>query len=220
MYNKQARDTGSTAEIIGITLVGFALLYQLVRKHKIDTVDLRVSIALQKQRNPVFRLVMAAVSWPGFPPQSRVIPLLLPLFWLARGNKRAAVFQLLAWGSGGLSSLVKRFVRRERPNHPLLRFAPARIKDTSFPSGHTLIYIGVYGFFAYLANREPDNRWKKPVTIAISGLLAAIGPSRIHLGHHWFSDVSASYLLGASYLTGLAETYNWISRRWPETRGG
>jgi membrane-associated phospholipid phosphatase len=45
------------------------------------------------------------------------------------------------------------------------------------------------------------------------GLVALVGPSRIHQGHHWFTDVSASYLLGTSYVLGLAALYRRVKAR-------
>ena len=37
--------------------------------------------------------------------------------------------------------------------------------------------------------------------------IALVGPSRIYLGHHWFTDVLASYLLGSSYVVVLSSLY-------------
>jgi membrane-associated phospholipid phosphatase len=50
----------------------------------------------------------------------------------------------------------------------------------------------------------------------VAGLLAMIalvGPSRIHQGHHWPTDVTASYLLGTSYLLGLIALYRRVKER-------
>jgi undecaprenyl-diphosphatase len=48
---------------------------------------------------------------------------------------------------------------------------------------------------------------------ALTGLIAAIGASRVYLGHHWPSDVFASYLLGSSYLAALLVAYRRL-RSW------
>jgi undecaprenyl-diphosphatase len=44
-------------------------------------------------------------------------------------------------------------------------------------------------------------------------MIALVGPSRVYLGHHWFSDVVASYLLGSSYVAVLASIYQALRRR-------
>jgi membrane-associated phospholipid phosphatase len=40
-----------------------------------------------------------------------------------------------------------------------------------------------------------------------------VGPSRVYAGHHWPTDVTASYLLGTTYLVGLAGLYRSIKAR-------
>jgi membrane-associated phospholipid phosphatase len=47
----------------------------------------------------------------------------------------------------------------------------------------------------------------------LAGLLALVGPSRIQQGHHWTTDVVASYLLGAAYLFALVEAYRATTPR-------
>jgi undecaprenyl-diphosphatase len=63
------------------------------------------------------------------------------------------------------------------------------------------------------------NRMRRAAVTFLVGLIALVGPSRIYLGHHWFTDVMASYLLGVSYLLGLMSLYRrvktrWLNRRW------
>ena len=53
---------------------------------------------------------------------------------------------------------------------------------------------------------------------ALLALLALVGPSRIYQGHHWPTDVTASYLLGTSYLVGLTALYRWARQRHREGR--
>jgi undecaprenyl-diphosphatase len=48
---------------------------------------------------------------------------------------------------------------------------------------------------------------RRSVVAALVTLIAGVGPSRIHLGHHWPTDVAASYLLGSSYLAALVLLY-------------
>ena len=58
---------------------------------------------------------MAAASWLGFPPQSRIVPpALVGGLWLARLRTESA-FLLLAWGTGFVSTVLKAIMRRPRP---------------------------------------------------------------------------------------------------------
>ena len=144
-----------------------------------------------------------------------MIPLALAAVWLILGFPIEAVFQLLAWGAAGISASVKFAVRRPRPALGDVRIAPARIGGTSFPSGHVLIYSSIYGFLAFLIDTlvRPD-RLRRAAIAALVSLVGLVGPSRIYLGHHWFTDVFASYLLGSSYLLALMAVYRKIKTRW------
>ena len=158
---------------------------------------------------------MAIVSWFGFPPQSRVLPATYAAaLWVARFRLEAA-FQLAAWGSALLSTIVKSFVRRQRPAAGKdLRVVAAPLGGSSFPSGHVLTYVGVYGWMAIMADRlVRPLLLRRLVVTALATLIVAIGPSRIHLGHHWPTDVAASYLLGSSYLAALLVAYRRLQTR-------
>jgi len=209
-----ARGRGAMA-FVALALSAFALLLTLVRRDRTHAVDLRVTRRIQRVDDPWFDRLMHAVSWPGFPPQSRVIPLLLSLAWLLLGFPIEAAFQLLAWGSGGISNLVKRAMRRPRPLPADVRVVLAKLGGSSFPSGHVLIYTGVYGFLAFLVDTlvRPQRARRAAISFLV-GLVALVGPSRIYLGHHWLTDVAASYLLGVSYLLGLMAAYRRVKTQW------
>jgi membrane-associated phospholipid phosphatase len=92
----------------------------------------------------------------------------------------------------------------ERPRPPL---ANALMHETgfSFPSGHTFMAIAFYGLITYFFYREFKNRRIIRLIIFILGILiiSAIGFSRIYLGLHWPSDILASFVSGAAWLTIL-----------------
>jgi membrane-associated phospholipid phosphatase len=217
---RRALGRGRGASIsVAIALALFAIVFWIVKRDFSRHLDLRITRRLQSIRSPMFDRVMRVVSWPGYPPQSRLIPPLLSLIWLTLGFPIEAVFQLLAWGAGGISSLVKLLMRRPRPDFENVRVAVARIGGSSFPSGHVLIYSGVYGFLAYLIETliRPD-KVRRVAVSCLAGLVALVGPSRIYLGHHWFTDGLASYLLGTSYLLGLTALYRRVKTAWLNRR--
>lgn len=205
-------------------LAGFGGLFALVRANRSLAVDVAVTIRVQRFRSRRLARLMEVTSWLGFAPQSRIIPPAIAVaLWLAR-LRMEAVFALLAWGSAFLSTMVKAMMRRPRPDHPSVQVAVAELAGTSFPSGHTLAYVGVYGYLAYLAyTLLRPAALRRSVVALLSALLALVGPSRVYAGHHWPTDVLASYFLGFSYLIGLTALYRrakaFENRKRPEPGG-
>ncbi len=194
-----------------VAMAIFAMLFGLVRTKRSAAADLAITMKFQQRRHPVLRAVMNAVSWPGFPPQSRTIPPVIAAAIALSGHPLSGLFQILAWGTGGISFTFKRIMQRPRPQQSQVAVAAARIGGTSFPSGHVLNYMGVYGFLAYLAGtRLRPGALRNAVVGGLASLLALVGPSRIYLGHHWFTDVLASYLLGLCYLLGITVIYRRV----------
>ena len=96
-----------------------------------------------------------------------------------------------------LNYVIKVIIRRDRPN--ILRLI--KIGEYSFPSGHAMISMGVYGYLIYLIYKKIKNPYIKYLGIIILSLLIIlIGISRIYLGVHYFSDVVAGYTLSLIYL--------------------
>ncbi len=209
---------GAGIGIALLCLAVFAVLFAIVRKNRSQTLDAAITIKVQGQKNKPFDRLMHVVSWPGFPPQSRLIPpSISAALWLL-GFRLEAVFQLLAWGTGGISFTVKRAMKRPRPQSSAagnaIRVVAANIGGSSFPSGHVLNYIGVYGFLTYLAHTWiRPKRIRRTIVGVLMALLALVGPSRVYLGHHWFTDVTASYMLGTTYLLALINIYRKIRIR-------
>ena len=204
---------GRTARFAAwIALAAFSAIFGLVRARRSDAIDLAVTLKLQQRDHPLLQTVMRGVSWPGFPPQSRIIPALIAAGLLVARLPLEALFMLGAWGTALVASAVKIVMRRPRPIADVdLRVVTAPLGGSSFPSGHTITYVGVYGFLAYLAHTllRPTG-WRRAIVAALVGLVALVGPSRVHQGHHWFTDVTASYLLGIAYLIGLTGLYRRI----------
>ncbi len=75
----------------------------------------------------------------------------------------------------------------------------------AFPSGHTASAVIGYGLMAWLLWQLAPKI--KPLLILIATLLAlSVGLSRIYLGVHWLTDVTAGILFGISWLALTA----WI----------
>jgi undecaprenyl-diphosphatase len=194
-----------------VSLLGFLAVLLFVRSNPRSQGDVAATLRLQRNNHPALARSMGWISWFGFRPQSLWLPFALVVTNWFRGPRLGSFFLVFAWASSLLSFFTKLVVKRPRPDDPLIRVATANIRDTSFPSGHTLHYVTFWGFVAYLAATNLRNRTLgRAIAAGITAIIGLIGPSRIYLGHHWLTDVLASYLLGLAYFSGLIALYRWL----------
>ena len=95
------------------------------------------------------------------------------------------------------NQLLKHIIRRVRPDHLRL------IKEDgfSFPSGHSMISIALYGTLIYITYKCIKKKFIKTIIIVLlTILILGIGISRIYLGVHYPSDVLGGYFLATSIL--------------------
>lgn len=182
----------------------FSTLLILVRSQRSAEADLVATMRIQRVRHPVLARAMNLVSWMGFQPQSLLLPASTILFTALFGSKRDARYLGFAWAGSLISYTTKLLIQRPRPSGEGIAVTAAKLKDTSFPSGHTLHYTVFWGFVSYLLYSRLKGTWLRfgPVGI-IGALIGLVGPSRVYLGHHWLTDVLASYSLGTGYLMSL-----------------
>jgi membrane-associated phospholipid phosphatase len=77
----------------------------------------------------------------------------------------------------------------------------AREDSLSFPSGHAMASMVVFGLLAYFFSLATTDRWLRRFAFVLSGaLIVLIGFSRMYLGVHYLSDVIGGYLLGGVWL--------------------
>ena len=103
----------------------------------------------------------------------------------------------------------KDVVNRQRPNVPWrLVVLP---KSPSFPSGHSLESMTLYGALALTVGRRLRSRWLRILALIIGlGLPLLIGFSRVYLGVHYFTDVLGGWVVGLL----LALAAGWADAHW------
>lgn len=71
----------------------------------------------------------------------------------------------------------------------------------SYPSGHSLTAMALYGFIIYLIYKSNLNKRSKLIYITLFSLfILVVGLSRIYLGVHFFTDVIGAFSFALSYL--------------------
>ncbi|MBD2450185.1 phosphatase PAP2 family protein [Nostoc sp. FACHB-152] len=167
----------------------------LLHKSGLDAVIL---LAIQKLHTPLLDRIMVGITSFGQPP----LLVLTCLVWEAsllyrQRQAQAATFGIAAVGAISLNYLLKEMFVRTRPalwDHII------NVNHYSFPSGHAMVSMVVYGLMGYtLAEEFPQ--WRKQILALTAGLILAIGFSRLYLGVHWPTDVVAGYAAGLVWLT-------------------
>lgn len=118
---------------------------------------------------------------------------------LKRRIAHAALLGAALVGGEGLNMALKAAFERPRPSfsEPL-----ATAAGYSFPSGHAMVALAVYGALAFVtATSVKSRRAQMLIPVAAAVLVLAIGFSRLYLGVHYVSDVLAAYGAGLAWLT-------------------
>ncbi len=132
------------------------------------------------------------------------MPILAVVAILILSLRRKSWTPAILIASAGIGSLLmtiagKDIIGRVRP--PLVDAVPPYEYSPSFPSGHTLNAVVVAGVVAYLIILRRRTTHGRVITVTVAAVFAlTIGISRVFLGHHWFTDVLAAWVLGAAWL--------------------
>lgn len=93
-----------------------------------------------------------------------------------------------------LNRVIKHLIQRPRPDDIMHLVSEGGF---SFPSGHSITSMFVYGMLIYLVRSHVKNRQLADVlTVLLCIPLIGVGLSRIYLGVHYPTDVLAGWFLG------------------------
>lgn len=192
----------SVVRLVGIAVAagamwGFATLAQEVLSQETYAFDKSILLELRKLHAPLLDRIMLGFTFLGEPNLLLAICVSLGIVLLARKHRsEAATIAIAGSGAVGLNILLKQLFARARPQ---LWEHAVNVRFYSFPSGHAMVSMVMYGVFGYfLAARFPKQKWSiYSLTIV---LIAVIGFSRLYLGVHWPTDIIAGYTAGLLWL--------------------
>ncbi len=163
------------------------------------TLDLAVSV-----RTPAGeRWVTAFTNLGGTIPMT-FSTLILTAAMFVRWRRRSIALMMVIAAAGSLifTGVSKTVVGRARP--PLALAVPPYEYAPSFPSGHTLNSTVIALMAAYLAWWLSGNLWVRIISPLLGVVwAAAMGLSRVYLGHHWLTDVIFAWMIGLAWLAVL-----------------
>lgn len=183
-----------------VTIPFGLLLDQVVREGPLTEVDTWAAEHLHElvRDSPATVDALEIVSFLGKPLWFYVICIPTVVFLLRRRHLHLAVFLGSSALVGGLiDTVIKVVVDRDRP---LLEDPVASAFNQSFPSGHSMMSLVIYGALLLIFLPVIPRSWRRAAYIGYGVLIVAIGLSRLALGVHYISDVLGGWVLGAAWL--------------------
>jgi len=185
--------------LIGAAWIFGAIAEDVVTSDRLTVLDSDVAQWLHRHATPLLTRAMLVStdlhSTMAIGAYTAVIVLVLAL---ERSWRRLTLVVVAVGGGLALNVLMKLAFHRARPlfDDPLLTLA-----TYSFPSGHvagsTIFYgLGVLWVFA----RTARPLWRALALIGAALMIAVVAFSRLYLGVHYLSDVSAAFAEGVAWL--------------------
>jgi undecaprenyl-diphosphatase len=221
------------AILYALVFLGIILVSYFASQHDRFPGDLEIAQGVQKISSSLFDNIMYTITVSGAKtPALGLVFLCIAALWVFR-YRLEAVFVALVPVFDLSHYVFNWFVNRPIPTNDLVRvwdasdwldIAPGSIphylvfwggtRTESFPSGHVLHSVLLFGFLFYLVSTQVKRRFTRiALQILFIFLILASGLARIYLGIHWFSDVVGGYLIGGLLLAILIVGYKKC-RRW------
>jgi undecaprenyl-diphosphatase len=204
-----ARHVSNAYTVFGIFLLSGALVAVLctwafseiaeqVRAGATQTFDVAVMSWIGAHRSPGLQTAMLEITALGTGTVVTMIVLIAAMFmWLNRHRHSAILLIVATLGGMVLDNLLKIGFNRPRPQ--VFEWGTYAV-SSSFPSGHAMSSVIVYGTVAYLAARLQQNVASRILTMSTALLIiVAICSSRLYLGVHYPSDVVAGVVIGLAW---------------------
>ena len=183
--------------LCGVLVVAFLAILISILIDRTMFIDKFIMGIMPNFRSDLLTKVVKLVTLFG---ESKIILVLVVLiagiFYITKHRADAYMMCLNLVNIVILNKGIKYLVQRPRPANMMI------FEDGySFPSGHSMLSIGVYGFLMYLIYKSKlDKKYKITSMILLSIIIVLTGLSRMYLGVHYPSDVIGGFLITGAYL--------------------
>ncbi len=187
--------------IIGL-IISFILVLLFVISNNSKSFDMAIYNFIISFRNNFLDSYFKFIT--TFGNTNMVSCVLIILILLFRDNK-SLVISISTFSCVSINFIIKHLIRRKRPSVVHL----IKQGGYSFPSGHAMISICLYGYLLYLVNKNIKNKYLRIfLNIFLIIFILSIGISRIYVGVHFATDIIAGYILGILVLYEVVKLTN------------
>jgi undecaprenyl-diphosphatase len=187
--------------VLGATILASEVYDEVVDSEGLAALDRPVLDAAVASRTPASEEWVTRFTDLGGTVGMPVIAVLVVVVLAVRRRSWLPVvlMGIAAAGSVAITVLGKDLAGRARP--PVALAVPPLETSPSFPSGHTLnatVVLGVSAYLVMLGRKHLRSRLLVGSVVVV--FVVGMGLSRVWLGHHWLTDVTAGWLVGLAWL--------------------
>lgn len=192
-----------------VTTSGLVMLHDEILNASFEQRDQSIQNWAHGFATPTLTELMRGLSWIGSPiVLVPTITLAVALMWKLRRKDDSLLVAAAALGGVALDEVMKWHFKRLRPDVP---WAFVHEHSFSFPSGHSVMAIVMYGVIVYRTQNRLRSKWARAaLMVGAIVMVAGIGFSRVYLGAHYPSDVAGGYFVGAVWLAAVIGSDQWI----------
>ncbi|MEK3917801.1 phosphatase PAP2 family protein [Paenibacillus sp. FSL H7-0331] len=196
-----------------LLIIGFGVLAFIANQYPLNSFDLKLAGNIQSFEHPALTKFMELFTTIGSTKVCIILAVLVMLFlYFVLGHRIELIFFIGALGGSAVANqILKAIFHRERPSVYRL------IEETgySFPSGHSMGALALYGALAFLLWRHTSTRLGRGLLIVLSSfMIVMICISRVYLGVHYPTDIIGALMVSGFWLTLMI----WIFQSYMENR--
>jgi membrane-associated phospholipid phosphatase len=194
-----------------IVMLLMAKIHEEIAQPFLEHVDQYLLQTIHAHDTPALTCLAFTLTFIGSP--GALVPGVLIaaiLLWVRRLRHDAVLLAVAIGGAALIDTMLKLYFRRIRPTVP---WALVTEHSFSFPSGHSVGAVVLYGTITYLVWSHLHKVAQRAAVIGSALLLiAGIGLSRVYIGVHYPTDVAAGYLVGLLWLLTLIGSNEYLNR--------
>jgi undecaprenyl-diphosphatase len=188
--------------LAALILAGIGWLVTGPYKQFVASFDATIRYAMRQIQSPMWTALFLAVTKLGSTLYLTIIGVAAGVAFIILRRFRSLMLFILAMGGQAiLHHGCKWFFARPRPS-ALINYQT--VESLSFPSGHAIASLCLYGMIAWIMTE----RFESAAVKAVVGIFTIIfvfliGMSRVYIGVHYATDVLAGFLAGLIWIVAV-----------------